>query len=135
YNGSGVLQRYFRAMSFLGMSSFPIEGERAKPELLVALVRGHASATDRKAFDDVLRITSFVVGEPPTAGLARAGELLEKAVPGAAKRPLAELLAKDAVVAATKAWKALPPHPIAGEGPVVQPIGQRVFVDTLAMSS
>jgi hypothetical protein len=135
YNGSGVLQRYFRAMSFLGMTSFPIDGERARPELLVALVRGHAGAADRKAFDDVLRVTSFVVGEPPTAGFARAADMLEGAVPGAAKKPLAELLGRESLAAAKKAWSGLPRHPIADDGPVVQPIGQRVFVDTLAMSA
>ncbi len=132
YTGSGILQRYFRAMSVLGMSSFPIDGEDARPDLLSALTLSYeADPKARAAFEQVLEITSFVVGQPPTRGLADAA----KARADAKAKTLDEAVdgtRRESIVAA---WRTFPAHPVVDAGPVVQPIGQRVFGDTLAMSS
>ncbi|MEM6993535.1 MAG: DUF3160 domain-containing protein [Myxococcota bacterium] len=132
YAGSGVLQRYFRAMSLLGLSSFAIEGEDARPELLAALAMSLGRATKaREAYDDVLRLTNFVVGEPPTSGLPRANSAIETIAKGS---DLDAVLKPQTLAKVVYLWGAFKAHPVAGGGPVVQPIGQRVFVDTLAMS-
>lgn len=135
YDESGVLQRYFRAMSFLGLSSFAVQGERARIPMLAALLRSYAATPDAAALDQVLSITDFVVGEPPTTGLRKAVTLAEKDVPGFAGKTVDQLAQQTTVLALTHAWHELPQHPIAQDGPVIQPAGQRVFADTLAMSA
>lgn len=132
YAASGVLQRYFRAMTLLGLSSFAVEGDDARPEFLTALALSLDGATKAKAaYIDVLQLTNYVVGEPPTAGLVRAAEAVRAAV-GA--KGLDAAIEPTQLAAITKAWTTFPKHPVAGDRPVVQPIGQRVFVDTLAMA-
>lgn len=131
YTGDGVLQRYFRAMSVLGMSSFPVTGEDARPEVLAALAFAYAGAdaSARKAFEDVRTITAYAVGEPPTVGFDEASTRAS-----AHARTLAAALEREALAKIVEAWSTLPAHPVEQQGPVVQPMGQRVFLDTLAMS-
>jgi len=134
YVGTGPMQRYFRAMSLLGLSSFPIEGEHARPAVLLALAlstEGDAEAT--RALEDVLRITSFVVGEPATVGVADAAKVARKAIPTGDLDALLEPAALAMVVAQ---WRRLPADRLDLErGPVVQPIGQRTLGDTEGMAS
>ena len=132
YAGSGVLQRYFRAMTMLGLSRFAVTGEDARPEVLAALGTSMGSSPPAlKAYEDVLRLTNFVVGEPPTKGLVEAGLVASRhgAVGG-----LDAMLEPTTLAKIVADWKAFPEHPVAKEGPVVMPIGQRVFLDTQAMS-
>lgn len=133
YVGTGPMQRYFRAMSLLGLSSFSVTGERARPAMLLALAlstEGDAEAT--QALEDVLRVTSFVVGEPPTVGIVDAARVIRKAKATGDLDALAEPAALAAIVIE---WKRLPANPLAPDlGPTVQPIGQRVLADTAAMA-
>jgi hypothetical protein len=131
YTGSGVMQRYFRAMSVLGMTSLSIDGEDARPDFLSAVTLSYeADAKARAAYEQVLDITSFVVGKPPTRGLAEAATAR-----AAHATTLAEAVEPGRRAKIVAAWEAFPAHPVVGEGPVVQPFGQRVFGDTLAMSA
>lgn len=132
YAASGLLQRYFRAMTLLGMSRFTVTGDAARPEFLVALsmsIEGAPKA--RKAYDSVLSLTNFVVGDPPTAGLAEAGAAVRKTLGTAT---LDAALEPSALARVTAAWGAFTAHPVLDDGPVIQPIGQRVFADTAAMA-
>jgi hypothetical protein len=130
YADDGVLQRYFRAMSLLGMTSLPVQGEDARTDLIAALALTYAGdPAARRAYDDVLRITAFAVGEPATAGLAKAHEAM-----GPRATTLAAALKAEAHAEIVAAWAKLPAHPVQNAGPVVQPMGQRVFLDTLGMS-
>lgn len=135
YNESGLLQRYFRAMSFLGLTSFAVQGEHARIPVLAAVLRSYAATPESAALDQVLSITDFVVGAPPTTGLRKAVVLAEKDVPDFANQTVDHLARQTTVLGLTHAWHELPEHPIAREGPVIQPAGQRVFADTLAMSA
>jgi Protein of unknown function (DUF3160) len=134
YNESGLLQRYFRSMSLLGLSSFATAGEHARIPVLASALRAYAGTREAKAFDEVLSITDFVVGKPPTTGLREAVALAERALPGFATRSADELSATAVAGSLAAAWAALPQHPIAKRGPVIEPAGQRVFADTLALS-
>jgi hypothetical protein len=133
YVSTGPMQRYFRAMSLLGLSSFPVTGEQARPAVLLALALGtEGDAEATRALEEVLRVTSFVVGEPPTVGLVDAAAVARKAIPTGDLDALAEPTALAAIVAE---WRSLPANPLTPElGPTVQPMGQRVLADTAAMS-
>lgn len=132
YAGSGVLQRYFRSMTMLGLSRFTIEGEDARPDVLAAIATSmESSPPARKEYEDVLRLTNFVVGEPPTKGLVEASLVASKHAGAGGLDAMLEAATLAKIVAD---WKAFPEHPVAKEGPVVMPIGQRVFLDTQAMS-
>lgn len=132
YTEAGVMQRYFRAMSLLGLTGFSIDDTNARTEVLAALALSLEAAPDgSKELHDVLRITNFVVGEPPTAGLHEALLGLRKATEATS---LDDVLAPPTLATIEMHWKRLPEHPIEKAGPVVQPLGQRVFVDTQAMS-
>ena len=136
YAGSGVMQRYFRAMSFLGMSTFALEGEDARPAVVAMLARSYAGRKDAsESFDSVLEVTNFVVGEPPTSGLKATVEAMQKLRPKIKVIGADELVESKALEEAHKGWMSFAPHPIERNGPVMQPIGQRVFADTLAMAS
>lgn len=130
YGGDGILQRYFRTMSLLGMTSLAVQGEDARTQLIAALAVTYAADPKaRGAYDDVLAITAYAVGEPATAGLSRAHATMS---PHATT--LADALAPEVHARIVAEWGKLPAHPVEGSGPVVQPMGQRVFLDTLAMS-
>lgn len=133
YVATGPMQRYFRAMSLIGLSSFPVTGERARPAVLLALAlstEGDPQATH--ALEELLRVTNFIVGEPPTVGVVDAAAVARKAIPTGDLDALVEPAALEAIVAE---WKSLPANPLAPElGPTVQPMGQRVLADTAAMS-
>lgn len=136
YAGSGTMQRYFRAMSFLGLSTFAIEGDDARLGFAAALTRSFvADASARKTFDDALSVTNFVVGEPPTSDLSRAADVLAETTKGFATAGADTLASKEVQASVATAWGSLPEHPIAQAGPVVAPMGQRVFADTFAMSA
>jgi len=132
YAGSGLLQRYFRSMTMLGLSSFAVEGQDARPELVAALTASMDGAPPARAtFEKVLGLTNFVVGEPPTKGLIEASTVTSK---HAGKGGLDTMLEAATLAKIVADWKAFPEHPVAKGGPVVMPIGQRVFLDTQAMS-
>lgn len=136
YAGSGVMQRYFRAMSFLGLSTFAVEGEDARLGFASALARSFAADPKaRKTFEDALSVTNFVVGEPPTSDLSRAADALVADVDGFASMSADALSRAEVQAKVGTAWGSFPPHPIEKAGPVVAPMGQRVFADTFAMSS
>lgn len=137
YADDGVLQRYFRAMTWLGLSSFAIEGSDARPELLLALVHGfHAAPAAAKPLTEVLTLSSFIVGAPPTAGLTEALASARAAAPDADGATLDQWLAPPLREPILAAWRKLPAHPIASErGPVIEPVGKRVFADTQAMAA
>ena len=134
YADDGVLQRYFRAMSLIGMASFAVTGEAARPATALALVRSYAAAKAAHApWQSVLEISNFIVGAPPTAGLAQATARVGDHDASLLAAPLERWLAAQPQILA--AWQALPAHPIDSQrGPVIEPLGKRVFVDTLAMS-
>jgi hypothetical protein len=132
YAGSGLLQRYFRAMTMLGLSRFVVTGKDARPEALAAIASSiEGSPEARKAYEGVLDVTNFVVGEPPTKGLIEASAAMAEHVDGGGLDAAVEPATMAKI---TEAWKTFPEHPVAREGPVVMPVGQRVFVDTQGMS-
>jgi hypothetical protein len=134
YTTTGTLQRYFRAMTLLGLSQFTVEGERARPGVVALLGRSYAGKREAAAtFEQVQSIASFVVGEPSTAGLRELAAAMQK--DGVAKLDADALVKPDALAKVTAAFARFPAHPIENEGPVMQPSGQRVFADTLAMSA
>lgn len=136
YVATGRMQRYFRAMSLLGLSAFPVAGPDARPAVLLALslaTEGDAAAT--QALQQVLKVTNFVVGQPPTAGVVEAAKAARKAA-GAAAGDLDALVAAATLDAIVGQWKTLPTNPLTPDvGPAVQPIGQRALVDTVAMAA
>ncbi len=134
YTGTGVLQRYFRAMSLLGLTQFAVQGERAKPGVIAVLGRSYAARPKAaKTFEEVQAITSFVAGDPPTAGLSAVAKALTEA--GAASKNADALVEPATLRTLQAAFAKFPEHPVQKAGPVVQPVGQRVFADTLAMSA
>lgn len=137
YADDGVLQRYFRAMTWLGLSSFAIEGTDARPDLVLALVHGfQAAPAASKPMSEVLTLSSFIVGAPPTAGLAEALASARAAAPAAADATLQQWLSPALREPILAAWRKLPAHPIASDrGPVIEPVGKRVFADTQAMAA
>jgi hypothetical protein len=88
-----------------------------------------------KGWQDVQSIASFVVGQPATAGLREASQAMAEAVPGAAKMDADALVEPKTLGKLQAALAKFPEHPVEKAGPVVQPAGQRVFADTLAMSA
>ena len=80
------LQRYFRAMSWMGMAAFPIEGEKEDAAAIALLARVYlGSGVGQKSLGRVLDLTAFFVGGVDAAGLGQASGILSRSVPGAAR--------------------------------------------------
>lgn len=140
YTRTGVLQRFFRSMSWLGMARFPLQGKNKDVIGVALLARGYlGSAKGRQGLDRVKSITTYFVGGPDAADLAAAARLLDKAVPQAA-RARADALTRPAVLKQYAAQLAtLAPPKIqstataATEAAQVRVMGRRAFEDNVAL--
>lgn len=140
YTRTGVLQRFFRSMSWLGMASFPLQGKHKDVIGVTLLARTYlGSETGRKGLDQVKSITTYFVGGPDAADLAAAARLLVKTVPKAAQTR-ADTLTRPAVLKPYAIGLAtLAPPKIqstassASEPAQVRVMGRRAFEDNVAL--
>ncbi len=140
YTRTGVLQRFFRAMSWLGMAAFPVTGPKRDVAAVALLARSYlGSAKGRKGLERIKAVTSFFVGGPDAADLAAAARLLSSARPGAA-HARADALVRPAALKAYTAKLATLPRPritstatSRAEGPQVRVLGRRAFEDNVAL--
>ena len=140
YTRTGVLQRIFRSMSWLGMASFPLKGKREDVIGVMLLARSYlGSEAGRKELDRVKGISSYFVGGPDAADLAAAARLLVEAVPRAAMAR-ADALTRPAVLKqyAAKLATLAPPKirstaASAEEPAQVRVMGRRAFEDNVAL--
>jgi len=141
YNRNGVLQRYFRSMSWLGMARFEIGGNDDDVEGIALLARSWlGSKAGREGMKRVLDVTSFFAGGPDAADMAAAAARLEKAVPGAASMSADDLVAPANLDALRKGLADLPAPRVQTRGPApattqVRVMGRRAFEDTVAMKN
>ncbi len=142
YTRTGVLQRFFRSMSWLGMASFPLKGKQADVIGVMFLARSLlGSVPGKKDLERVKSVTTFFVGGPDAADLTAAARLLAKAVPNAAKAP-ADVLARPASLKRYAAGLATLPSPkirstaSSTDGPAqVRVMGRRAFEDNVALQT
>jgi len=140
YTRTGVLQRFFRSMSWLGMAAFPVKGPKLDVTGVALLARSYlGSALGSKGLRRVKAVTSFFVGGPDAADLEAAAKLLAAVQPGAAKAR-ADVLVHPALVKRYGArLQALPPPQISstatagGEVAQVRVLGRRPFEDNVAL--
>jgi hypothetical protein len=145
YTRNGVLERYFRAMSWLGMASFHASGpEEDAAGLALAARVWLGSRAGREALSRVIEVSTFFAGAPDAADLAAAAKRLERAVPDAAGATADALVEPQRLELFRRALSDLPAPRIqhsatsASSGPVspqVRAIGRRAFEDSVAMQS
>ena len=138
YTRTGVLSRYFRAMSWLGMATFPLEGEDADVEGLALLARSYLAAPDAaRTMDGVVGVTAFFAGGPDAATLRKAADALRAVKSDAGSAPPDALLAEDVLDPFRERVLQLPAPRItasaAGGGKQIRVAGRRAFEDTVAM--
>lgn len=138
YTRTGVLSRYFRSMSWLGMATFPLEGEGADREGLVLLARSYLAAADAaRTMDGVIGVTAFFAGGPDAATLRQAADALRAAHGDAATIGPDALLASDVLAPFGERVLQLPAPRVsasaAGGGRQIRVAGRRAFEDTVAL--
>jgi len=140
YNRSGVLQRYFRAMSWLGMASFHVTGPEADVPALVLMVRAWlGSKTGQTELDRVLQVTTFFAGGSDAADLRAAARRIRKQVPDVASAGADALVTPQMLARVGKALQGLPRPRIQlsatapNAPPQVRVMGRRAFEDTVGM--
>ena len=140
YNGTGVMQRYFRAMSWLGMASFPVVGQEADVPLVTLLGRSWlGSPQGAKSLGQARELTAFFAGGPDAAGLDAVARSLGSLLPGAAKAAPDALLARPLQEKLAAALALLPPPRIqstatGSSAPIqVRVMGRRAFEDNVAL--
>jgi len=140
YNRTGVLQRYFRAMSWLGMASFRVKGPTADLPALTLLVRSWlGSARGRGQLQQVLALTTFFVGGADAADLDAAAKRVKRVLPNAGEASADQLAAAEVQgkLAAAMADLPAPRVELSATAPTSPPqvrvMGRRAFEDTLGM--
>lgn len=140
YTRSGPLQRWFRALTWLGMAYFPVSGPQADPAGVALLARSRLGVPDTaRAFDAVAALTAFFAGGPDAATLAAAAGKLLETLPGAASASADALVEPGFLERYAQALAALPApriDPGSGGGdaaPQVRVLGRRAFEDAVAM--
>ncbi|MCC7535908.1 MAG: DUF3160 domain-containing protein [Deltaproteobacteria bacterium] len=147
YTRTGVLMRWFRAMSWLGMVAFPFEGQHADLEGVAALARstmapsatpGAEAEPPGDAIESLIALTAFFVGGPDTSGLAEARRRLTAIVPNAGRTPLDALIAPDVLARYGQSLAELPaPRIASGTADGARQLrvaGRRAFEDAVALS-
>jgi hypothetical protein len=139
YNRNGVLQRYFRSMSWLGMARFEI-GREADDITGIALIARSwiGSEKSRSAMKRVLDLTTFFSGGPDAANLEAAAQLMIKAIRGAARLGADELITPANLDLLRTALADLPPPRVPSDAPSspapqIRVMGFRSFEDTAAV--
>jgi len=139
YNRNGVLQRYFRAMSWLGMAQFKIGGESDDVEGIALLARSWlGSKPGRDGMKQVLEITTFFAGGPDAADLDAAATRLQKIQHGAGRMGADALAKANLLKKLRTALADLPAPRVPANSPFVpqtqvRVMGRRAFEDTVAM--
>jgi len=140
YTRTGVLQRFFRSMSWLGMAAFPVKGAKRDLTGVALLARSYlGSALGRKGLQRVKAITSFFAGGPDAADLEAAAKHLAAVQPGAAQARADTLLQPALLKRYGAKLSALSPPQISstatsGSEPAqVRVLGRRAFEDNVAM--
>lgn len=138
YTRNGVLMRWFRAMSWLGMVAFPVEGEHADVAGAAALARSTMGSQEAaQSLETLVALTAFFVGGPDTSGLVEARARLTRIVPGAAQARLDTLVTPDVLARYAASLAELPPPRIAsgaaGGARQIRVAGRRAFEDAFAM--
>jgi hypothetical protein len=139
YARNGVLQRYFRCLSWLGLVRFPVTGEDADPAGVAVLARAWLGAPEAAAkLRDAVGITTFFAGGPDAADIDAAARLLAETIPGAAAAEADDLLAEEPLARYAAALAALPPPRIATPAtgrpePQIRVAGRRAFEDAVAL--
>ena len=138
YTRTGLLMRYFRAMSWLGQASFDVRGEHADVAAIALLSRCLLAREDAAhKLEGLLAVTAFFAGEPDAATLAAAAQRLRALDENAAQMTADALIAPDFVARYQGALGDLPPPRIGvdapAEGPQIRVIGRRAFEDAVAM--
>ncbi len=138
YTRTGLLSRYFRAMSWLGMATFPLEGEEPDLEGLALVARSYLAAEDAaRTMDGVIAVTAFFAGGPDAATLREAAEALRAVRSDAGTSGADALLAGEVIDPFRERVLQLPAPRIAasaaGGGKQIRVAGRRAFEDTVAM--
>jgi hypothetical protein len=140
YTRTGVLQRFFRSMSWLGMARFPVEGPKRDLAAVALLARSYlGTKAGRRALEQVKTVTTFFAGGPDAADLGAAARLLVQVLPGARRARADRLLRPKLLSRYGKKLAALPPPRIrssasgANEPPQVRVMGRRAFEDNVAL--
>lgn len=140
YTRTGVLQRLFRSMSWLGMAAFPVKGPQQDVIGVALLARSYLGSTlGREGLKRVKAVTSFFVGGPDAADLEAAAKHLAAVQSGAATAR-ADVLVRPALLERYGAkLRTLPPPQISstatspGEASQVRVLGRRAFEDNVAL--
>ncbi len=141
YRRNGILERYFRAMSWLGMAAFPVTGDHADLPGIALLTRAWLGVPKaQELLGQVLSITTFFAGGPDAAGLEAAADRLLAVRPHAERAGADELVAEPLLAALAAKLAELPPPRIQQTGTGTEPVqirvmGRRAFEDTVAMQA
>ncbi len=140
YGRTGVLQRFFRSMSWLGMIAFPVEGDHADVPAVALLARSALGAdAARRGLERIVELTAFFVGGPDSSGLTEACTRLETTLPGAATATADAILATTVIDSYRTALAGLtPPRITSGAGAGARQIrvaGRRAFEDAVALQA
>ena len=137
YTRNKDLTRYFRALSWLSLSTFPVEGKRADVPGMALLARAWLGAkTGGEALERLLDVTSFFVGGSDTAGIGVAAKALRQAMPGAEKATADQLVSPDLQTKLREALVTMVPPPQIDDGGSerqIRLLGKRPFEDAVAM--
>jgi len=138
YTRTGVLARYFRAMSWLGMASFPVEGESADVEAVTMLARCLlGDEVSARKLASIVGVTSFFAGGPDAASLAEAAARLRSLDPASATATADTLLEPALLQRYGAALRELPAPRITaaveGGSRQIRVAGRRAFEDSVAM--
>ncbi len=137
YTRTGVLQRYFRAMSWLGMARFAIgdDDKDGGDDVigLAFLTRSWLGAEKARAgMKDILTVTTFFAGGPDAADLEQLAAQWAKVAPKAGGLRADDLISA-ATLAGLRGAAAKLPAPRLGDGKEIRVMGKRAFEDTVAM--
>jgi len=140
YNRSGVLQRFFRSMSWLGMAGFHVNGpDKDLPALALMMRSWLGSKKGRENLDRVLEVTTYFAGGPDAADLRAAATRAQRELPDLATATADQLVTAGAQAKLASSLKDLPPPRIQLSAtaptapPQVRVMGRRAFEDTVAM--
>jgi hypothetical protein len=140
YTRTPALERYFRAMSWLGMVSFAVEGPEMDLPAVALLARVWAgSSKGRDGFRKLMDVTAAFVGGADTAGPDVVVAALRKQVADVAAASPDTLVGKDLLLALGKELASTVPVPRIGAGQgaprQIRLMGRRAFEDAVAMEA
>lgn len=140
YTQAGKMQRYFRAMSWLGMASFPVAGSESDVPLIAILARVWLGSPEGAKFiTEVRDLTAFFAGGPDATDLNLASSLLKELLPEAATARPEALVEKAFLARLAESLGRLPAPRIQSTATSdtaavqVRVIGRRAFEDNVAL--